>query len=246
MSLVKPSKQYAMTVVPYRPYRRFLQFFALSLTFLVAINGSFFAGHYYAVGSSENIVSERDILKDKYNEKSAEVARLDQQLANLKLAAEVERKANEEVRAEVVELKTKVAELQQDNTFYRSLMRPAPGDKGLVVDAPAVSATNIPHVYKYNFVIKQIVTQHRQVSGHVQFELLGKQGDVYQRLVLKDISDSVSVERIKLKFKYFQRIEGEMKLPADFTPERIELKVAVDRPNKVVIEKKFGWLVKES
>ncbi|MGH1486377.1 MAG: DUF6776 family protein [Cellvibrionaceae bacterium] len=246
MTTVKPSKQYEMTVVPHRPYWRFLQIFALSLTFLLAVIGSFLVGRYYGVVDTGGIDVELAEVKSQYTEKLDEAAKLEQQVANLRLAAEVDRKANEKVRGEVVDLKTQVAELEQDNTFYRSLMRPAPGDKGLVVDAPAITSTNIPNVYQYNVVIKQIVTQHRLVSGYVQFELLGKRGDIFQRLVLKDLSDTISVERIKLKFKYFQRIEGEMSLPDGFVPERIELKVVTERPNKVTIDKKFGWSLKKS
>ena len=246
MTAVKPSKQYAMTVVPHRPLYRYLLIFGLSITFLLAVTGSFLIGRYYAVGNNSDIIAERDRLKAESKTNVDTTRKLEQQAANLRLAAEVDRKANEEVRAEVVELKTRVAELEQDNTFYRSLMRPAPGDKGIVVDPPSVELTSTPGVYKYNMVIKQIVTQHRQVSGYMEFTLIGKQGEQQRTLALKDISDSVSVERVKLRFKYFQRIEGEMVLPADFTPERIVLKVLIQRPSNVVIDKKFGWLVKES
>ena len=246
MAAVKPSKQYQMTVVPHRPCWRFLQLFALSLTFLLTVAGSFFVGRYHGVVDTGGIDVELAEVKAQYSEKSAEAAKLEQQVANLRLAAEVDRKANEKVRSEVVDLKTRVAELEQDNTFYRSLMRPASGDKGLVVDAPVITASNLPNVYQYNVVIKQIVTQHRLVSGYLEFELLGKQGDTLRRLALKDLSDTISVERIKLKFKYFQRIDGEMLLPDGFVPERIELKVVTQRPNKATIDKKFGWSLKKS
>ncbi len=246
MTRVKPSKQYSMTVVPYRPYLRMFWFFALSLTFIVAVIGSFFIGRYYSVGGNGDVVAEYEELKQQYNEKLAQSVKLEQQIANLKLATEVDRKANEEVRSKVVELETQLADLEQDNTFYRSLMRPDPSDKGLVVDAPSVVQTRSAGVYKYNLVIKQIVAQHRKISGYATFELLGKQGDKNRKLALKDISESISVEKIKLSFKYFQRIEGEMALPEGFIPERIDLKVVVQRPKKAVVDKKFGWLVKES
>ncbi|MEO0443137.1 MAG: DUF6776 family protein [Pseudomonadota bacterium] len=245
MTSVKPSKQYAMAVVPYRPYYRYLVIFGLSLTFLLAVIGSFFAGRYYAVGNKGDILAERDRLRLGYQNTLVEARKLEQQTANLRLAAEVDRKANEEVRAEVVQLKTRVAELEQDNNFYRSLMRPAPGDKGIVVDAPSVELTNTPGVYKYSMAVKQVVTQHRQVSGYLQFSLIGSQAGERQTLALKDISDAVSVDRVRLRFKYFQRLEGEMRLPEGFTPERIVLNVVMQRPTSVVIDKKFGWLVKE-
>jgi len=247
MTTVKPSKQYSMTVVPHRPYLRMLIIFALSFTFLLVIIGSFWFGRYYSMGSSSSIGIERKDFKLEYESKLAEVGKLEQQVANLKLATEVDRKANEEVRAQVVDLKTQLAEMEQDNTFYRSLMRPNTADQGLIVDSPSVSAiVGSVNKYKYNVVIKQIVAQHRLLAGYLEFELLGRQADTVRKLPLKDISESVETERIKLRFKYFQRVEGEMVLPEGFVPERIQLKVVVQRPKKAVVEKKFGWLVKES
>jgi len=247
MTTVKASKQYSMTVVPHRPYRRILIIFALLFTFLIAVIGSFLLGRYYSTEGASVGSGEQKDFKFEYEAKLAEVAKLEQQVANLKLATEVDRKANEEVRAQVVELKTQLAEMEQDNTFYRSLMRPNSSDQGLIVAPPSVSAmTGSTNRYKYSVVIKQIVAQHRLLSGYLEFELLGRQAGTLRKLALKDVSDSVNVEQIKLRFKYFQPIEGEMVLPEGFVPERIELKVVVQRPKKVVIEKKFGWLVKQN
>lgn len=245
MSLVKPSKQYAMTVVPHRPIRRVVTISALSITVLLFIIGSFYGGRYYAVGNASSVDAERNELREKYSEKVAQVSKLEQQVANLKLAAEVDRKANDEVRAEVVQLKEQLNELEEKNSFYLSVMRPEPGSKGLVVDSPLITSADAPGVYKYNLVIKQIVTKHRKVSGYLEFEILGNQGDALVRLALKDVSKTVNTERIKLSFKYFQRIEGEMALPEGFVPKRLEIKVVAQKPSSVTIDKKFGWLLKE-
>ncbi len=246
MSAVKPSKQYAMTVVPYRPYMKAFKVFLLLLFIIVAVVASYFVGRYYKVGFNGGAIEEYVALQLEHKKELARSAKLEQQIANLKLATEVDRKANKEVRAQVVELETQLADLKQNNTFYRSLMRPAAGDKGIVVDAPVVLQNSTSGEYKYNLVIKQIVTKHQKVSGYLTFVLVGKRADKVVRLALKDVSEDVSVERIRLSFKYFQRIEGAMAFPEGFVPEKIEMKVVVQSPRKATIDKKFGWLVKES
>ncbi|MFT6388893.1 MAG: hypothetical protein ACJAUP_002278 [Cellvibrionaceae bacterium] len=236
-----------MMVIPHRPYLRVLIIFVLVATFLLAVTGSFLLGGYYSVDRVELGGEDITNFKLKYEEQLPELAKLEQQAANLRLANEVDRKANEEVRGQVVYLKTQLAEMEQDNTFYRGLMRPNANDQGLVVDAPSVAAiSGSIDRYKFNVVIKQIVAQHRLLSGYLEFELLGRQAGVIRKLALKDVSDSINVEQIKLRFKYFQRIEGEMLLPEGFVTERIHLKVVIQGPKKAVIEKKFGWLVKKS
>jgi hypothetical protein len=246
MSAVKESKQYAMTVVPHRPYVKALKILLFCVIFVLSVAASYFAGHYYNIGFSGATTAEYDELNARYKLELIKSAKLEQQVANLKLATEVDRKANKEVRAKVVELETQLADLKQNNTFYRSLMRPAAGDKGIVVDPPSVVPKNTAGEYAFNIVVKQIVAQHQQVSGYLTLVLVGKQSGEPATLALKDISDDISDERIRLNFKYFQRIEGDMTLPKGFVPDKIEMQVVIQNPKKAVIDKKFGWLVKES
>jgi hypothetical protein len=246
MSVVKQSKQYTMTVVPYRPYLKAFKVLLLYAFMVMAVAASYFVGRYFNVDLNGAAVEEYATLNAQHKRELAKSAKFEQQIANLKLATEVDRKANTEVRGKVVELETQLAALKQDNTFYRSLMRPAAGDKGIVVDPPAVIQKNASGEYKFNLVIKQIVAKHQKVNGYLTLVLVGKQSGEPVSLPLKDISSDVSDERIRLNFKYFQRIEGDMKLPDGFLPEKIEMKVVVQKPKKAVIDKKFGWLVKES
>lgn len=246
MSAVKQSKQYAMTVVPYRPYVKAFKVLLFCVLVVVAVAASYFMGRYYHVGFNGAAIEEYAAISALHKQELAKSVKFEQQIANLKLATEVDRKANTDVRAKVVELETQLADLKQDNTFYRSLMRPAAGDKGIVVDPPAVMQKNASGEYKYNVVIKQIVAKHQKVSGYLTLVLVGKQAGEPANLTLKDISSDVSKERIRLNFKYFQRIEGDMTLPEGFVPEKIEMKVVIQKPKKAVIDKKFGWLVKES
>jgi hypothetical protein len=125
-------------------------------------------------------------------------------------------------------------------------MRPTGEDKGIVVDPPSVIQMRAAGEFKYQLVVKQIVAKHKKVSGYLTLVLIGTQAGKPASLLLKDISSDVTDERIRLSFKYFQRIEGNMTLPEGFVPEEIELKVVVQSPDKAVIDNKFSWLLKES
>jgi hypothetical protein len=246
MPLVKQSKQYAMKVVPHRPYFKAFKVLLYFIIVALAMVASYFVGREHKVDFSDTSVKADVVLKALYKKELAKAAKFEQQIANLKLATEVDRKANTEVRAKVVELEMELAGLKQNNTFYRSLMRPAGSDKGIVVDPPSVTQNNSDGEYKYNLMVKQIVAKHQKVSGYLTLVLVGKQAGAPVSLMLKDISSDIIEERIRLDFKYFQRIEGYMTIPQDFVPEKIEMKVVVQSPKKAVINKKFGWLLKES
>ncbi|MFT7222962.1 MAG: hypothetical protein ACI82Z_000494 [Cellvibrionaceae bacterium] len=247
MGSVTPSRQYEVkVVVPHRPWRRpllatFILFMMIALTY-----GSFLYGRYLAVADVGKLQTIRDDLYRRYEEAAEEADQLQQQVANLSLAIEVDRRANEGVRSEVVELESYIAKLEQENIFYRSVMDPYSNNEGLVIDPPTITLRDSLSPYQYNFAIKQVVARHRLVSGYLQVQLLGKQDENIRRIPLKEISESIDKERINLKFKYFQRIKGEMLLPAGFTPEYIELKLVAKSPKKLSIEKKFDWSVQEN
>lgn len=246
MPKVKSSKQYNMKVVAHRPWRRFLTAIAILFVTIMLMIVSFFAGQHMAVGSNDRLVKERDRLLQLYREQREQVDKLEQQVVNLKLAVDVDSQANNDVRSEVVELQKYIAKLEQDNAFYRGLMQPDPKDKGLVIDPPTITVSDVANTYRYNLIIKQIVERHQLVSGYLEVAILGKQGEETHRISLKDLSESIDSERIKLRFKYFQPIEGEIALPVDFVPEHLELKVVTQRPKNLVIDKKFAWTTKES
>jgi len=234
-----------MMVVPHRPFWRFFRYFLFFAVLAAMVAGSFYLGQWYAVEDYTETLSEHSLYKQQLADTQAEFSKLRQEKANLALGSEVDRRANEELRTEIVNLNSQLANLEQDNNFYRELMSPKALERGIVVDVPSVEVLKGLNQYKYRLVVKQIAAQHNTVSGYVELFLVGTQNNEPTRIALMDISETVEEKRLKLSFKYFQRIEGEMVLPEGFEPKSIELKLVAQRPKKLVVDKKFGWAASE-
>lgn len=246
MTAVKGSKQNRMIVVPYRPWLRTAVSLAVLVVLGLSVSGSFWYGQQSGQALQAEAVAERDRLRVELSNSSRDADNLRQEVANLKLGAQVDRKASEGVRAEVIELKSQIAALKQDISFYRSLMAPTGNKRGLNIGSLNVISTGVPRQYEYKLVVQQLATRHTMLNGTLSFTIVGRQGEQLVTLPLKDVSDNVSYENIKLRFKYFQTIEGRLSLPETFEPERIELIARSTGKEPVVVEKKFGWLVQES
>ncbi|UTA47485.1 hypothetical protein L1F30_15185 [Simiduia sp. 21SJ11W-1] len=246
MSAVKGSKQYRLEVVPYRPWLRWSRRLLALLIAALAV----YAAHWY--GTSEALkyqaqaLGERDQFEQALSESRAEAEALRQEVANLKLGSQVDKAASEDVRNEVIRLKAEIAELQEDITFYRGLMMPSADKQGLTIGSLNVISTGEERRFNYKLVIQQLATNHKMLSGHVNFTIVGRQGGLPMSLALKDVSDAVSTTDIRLGFRYFQNIEGELVLPVGFEPMRIEIVAKARGSNGATVEKKFGWLVEES
>lgn len=246
MSAVKGSKPTRMVVVPYRPYARLTLVVAVVVLVLLTGVSSYFIGKYRGTSEEAGLLAERDSLRQELAQKAAEAEELSQQVANLRLASEVDRASNEDVRNQVIELKEKIANLEQDIAFYRNLMAPNENQRGLTIGSVDVISTGIPRRYNFKVVVQQFAINHQVLNGSLNITIVGYDGEEARRIPLKDLSDQVDEEDIKLRFRYFQNIEGQLQLPEGFEPERIELVAKSTGQNGTTVEKKFGWLTQES
>lgn len=250
MSTVQPSPEYNLAVVPYRPYYYFFRGVAFVLLAVLCALGSYYSGYYRGTSLHHAAIVERNELRVSSQEIEEENKQLVQNIANLTLGSEVDRKATEQVRGQVVELKNRIAELERNNTFYRDLMRPENDGQGVSIEEPSIVLltddvlSSDGAVYEYKMVVTQLAANRLQVEGYLEFLLIGvNDNGQSQRFSLHQVSEDQSAERIKLNFKYFQRIEGKLLLPRTFQPSRIELKVVSLKPKKALIEKKFNWAI---
>ena len=242
MSSVKGSKQYRLEVKPYRPAFRFL----VRTLMLVLVAGLVYASHWYgktqALSYQAQALEERDQFEAALQELQLEGETLRQEVANLRLGSQVDQAASEEVRNEVITLKATIAELEEDISFYRGLMSPSAESKGLTIGSLNVISTGVARHFNYKLVLQQLTSNHQLLTGTVTFTIVGRQGDLPMRLSLKDVSASINDVDIRLGFKYFQNVEGELVLPEGFEPNSIEIVAKVRGSSSAAIEKKFGWL----
>ncbi|WP_339065296.1 DUF6776 family protein [Teredinibacter turnerae] len=246
MTVVRGTKQFPLRVVRDRPLLR-----ALSYVLLVAVicgTGylSYNLGHSKGMAGREQALDDVTRLSAALLTRSNQVAELEQQIENFNLGAEIDRQANEDVRQEVIELKDQLAKLQEDNSFYRNLMAPSGNKVGLSFGAVEIVDTDVARQYDYKVVLQQLAVNHQLLNGYLIAKVVGRQNGVEVTLPLKDLSEQVSENRIKLRFKYFQTVQGRLALPEGFEPERLELEATSTGSRGVTVEKRFGWLVEEA
>ncbi|MFL0810573.1 MAG: hypothetical protein K6L76_09175 [Agarilytica sp.] len=245
MAIVKGTKQHRVRVIEDRPFLRWLIIFACVGLAALAVYLSFHRGH--SLGIKEQVRAEKEIadLNSQLGASLSRVTELEQKVANFDLGAEVDRKANEEIRQEVIALKEEIAKLEEDNTFYRGLMAPTKNKQGLTFGTVELSQTDKPRVINFRVVMQQLAVNHNLLKGALQFTIVGRQDGVDTSYTLRQLSKQISKDKVTLRFKYFQTIEGELTLPAGFEPLAIELVANSTGKNAVTVEKRFGWLVEE-
>lgn len=245
-TVVKGTTQRSVKVVEHRPFAGLIIVAFVVIALTAASYGSYFYGENTSRSNEKEAKDEIVRLTKALSVSQKQLRDAEQKLANIALGAEVDRSANETVRKEVTELREEIARLQEDNSFYRNLMAPTDDAKGLQIGTLELTRAGQDRRFSYRVVMQQLVSRHELLSGHLLFEIVGKQDGASKQYALKDLSSQVSAEKIKLRFKYFQNVEGELILPEGFEPDHIELIAQSSGKKPQRIEKKFGWLVEET
>lgn len=245
MKRVKGTKAYQYKVVKYRPSSWAAVATGFIALLLLLVQGAYWWG--LSKGTAEQAQALRELSSSRKELKSVQgsAEEIRQQLVNFQLGSEVDKSALEVVRNEVIQLKENMAQLEEENQFYRNLMAPSDNQRGLTIGAFEISQTDAPRTYRYKAVMQQLATQHNVLNGTLTFNVIGRMDGVLKVFSLNELTNDRESAKIKLRFKYFQNIEGELVLPAGFEPERIELEARSTGSKAVTVEKRFGWLVVE-
>lgn len=245
MAIVKGSKQYRVKVVEDRPLLRW-SILALCLGFAVlAVFLSHQRGYSFGMVKQEEVLNDLKRLQTALGASQSRTDELEQQVTNHSLGAEVDRRANESVRQEVMVLKEEIAVLTEENSFYRGLMAPTKNKRGLSFGAVELSRLDRARTFHYKVVMQQLATNHNLLKGTLLFKVHGRMEGLDVEYNLSQLSSQLKTEVIKLRFKYFQTVEGQLQLPEGFEPLRMELVAKSTGKNPVTVKKRFAWLVEE-
>ena len=241
--IVKGSKQLKMIVVPYRPWRKTLA--CLGILLLVAATG----GGFYFYGYSEGVFingdarQERDELIVQVDVMSSQLNILQQELTNSEQANAVDRQALEEVQGTIINLRETIAQLEEDVLYYKQIMSPENTETGLMIGQLDLLQTDLQNRIRYRLELRQAGNNDNLVSGYVNVNILGTRDRQEISMPLRSLAVEEDQLDIKLQFRYFQNIQGELILPDGFLPLGVQILAVDEGNNGKTIRKSFAWLV---
>jgi hypothetical protein len=169
---------------------------------------------------------------------------LRRQVAILDRSSVMDQRAIEEVQETIVGLRDRIAQLEQDIVYYRQVVSAETEDTGLIISQLDIDATREANRYRYKLVLRQQDADGDTfLTGHVNINLVGSRGEEQQILPLRDLSAEQDQLNIRLRFKYFQNIEGELVLPEGFVPDRLQIAAVSVEPVEKSINQSFSWVV---
>lgn len=232
-----------MVVVPHRPLRNVMLGLGLVCMMLLLALGMFFFGYNEGMDENFNVQQERDQLRSQLAENIEQLDSLQQQIINAEQASAVDRQALLEIQSVLVELREDNAQLEEDVLFYRQIMSPENTENGLVIGQLDLSSTEEENRIRYRIELKQLTNNENVISGHANVNIVGMQEGQEVSMPLRELAVDEDQLDIRLQFRYFQNIEGELVLPENFVPETIQIIAESQGQNAKTVRKSFVWLV---
>lgn len=235
----KPSEEYV--VIRHRPgYRLRRTVILLAFTVIAAVAG-YTAGlaqggfrFSSAEASNDQLAEEVETLRDQYRK-----AR--QNLVNLERGRAIDEQALREARNTMVNLETRISELEADVTFYRNIMAPSEAADGLQVDRFSLVPGRDDGRYGFKMVLTQVGNNKSYISGMVAVNVIGELDGEKEVIALRDLSDEIDDLGVKFRFRYFQDVEGSLTLPENFEPLEIQVVAQAEGQKASQAERTFDW-----
>ena len=192
---------------------------------------------YYIVDA----VRERQDFRKEIANLENEIVELNQEIALLKTHRDIEREAYDEVEASLTELQRKIQEQRDAIAFYRGIISPADGGRGLRVQDLKLTKGKEERQYNVRLVLVQVMQHDRSVKGEVDFSIAGDQDGVETTYTLNELLPDGAASDWPFSFRYFQDFDRQVILPEGFLPERIDIEVRSRTKSIASVKQSYLW-----
>lgn len=227
-----------LVVRPHRPWKMRLLWAIAFVVVVMAFYGAFEYGRIQGGYDRSLAQQEKRELRRELAQERETVRKLRERVALLERSSEVDREARERVRQEVASLQDEILELREELAFYRGIVSPEDGQRGLKVQSFWVRPREEAGHYAYRLMLIQAVKHDSRVRGTVSVTIHGVRDGESHAIDLAEVSDE---DEMAFSFRYFQGFKGEMVLPEGFTPRQIEVSVRPSGRGRDNVTRTYDW-----
>jgi cell division protein FtsB len=198
---------------------------------VLAVVGGYLVYEFGRIQAGYDLVdagSERRSYEQRIDGLEDEISALKEQIALLETHRDIDREAYREVEASLTELQAKIQEQRDAIAFYRGIVSPADGNKGLRVQDLKLTRGKNEREYNIRLVLVQAL-KHDDLDG------------VEKTFSYAELLPDEAEVAWAFSFRYFQDFNRQVILPDGFTPQRVNIEVQSRTRSISSIEESFAW-----
>lgn len=219
---------------------------ALALVFVIGGYLTFEFGRIQADYNIADAVIERREFNNEISGLEKQIAELKQETALLNTHSDIDREAYHVIEADLTELQRKIQEQSNAIAFYRGIVSPSDGGRGLKVQDLKITKGNEDRQFFMRLVLVQVLQHDRSVKGNVVFNVEGSQDGKAMTYALEQLLPEAANSNWPFAFRYFQDFDRELILPPGFKPEKINVEVKSQTKSIANVKQTFLWVSAQS
>ncbi len=216
---------------------------------VAVVAGGYLTFEFGRIQADYNVVDaaqQRQDFEDRIKGFQKQIVTLNQEIALLETHRNIDREAYKDVEIGLASLQDKIQEQRDAIAFYRGIISPADGQRGLRVQDLRLSKGTDDRQYHVRLVLVQVMQHDRSVKGKVNFSLEGAQDGVATTYKLEQLVPADESSNWPFSFRYFQNFERQLILPKGFLPERINIEVMSRTKSIASVKQSFLWQTGQS
>ena len=213
------------------------------------IVGGYLTFEFGRIQADYNVVDAAQKRHDDENRIAAlekQISTLKQEISLLETHRNIDREAYKDVETSLSNLQEKIQEQGDAIAFYRGIISPSDGQRGLRVQDLRLSKGKDDRQYHIKLVLVQVMQHDRSVKGEVNFSLEGAQDGVATSYNFEQLVPADEAGNWPFSFRYFQNFNRQLILPEGFLPERINIEVHSRTKSIASVKQSFLWKTGQS
>ncbi|MEM9403628.1 MAG: DUF6776 family protein [Pseudomonadota bacterium] len=216
---------------------------AVAAIALTAMYLSFELGRIQAGHNIVDVAAERQAFNAEIAGLENSIRELKEEVAVLETHKEIDTEAYREVEASLADLQSKIQEQRDAIAFYRGIVSPDDGARGLRVQEMTLTSGRDERVFNVRLVLVQAMRHDRRVSGDVVLQIAGEDDQGVRTYTYTELKTDAADSAWPFSFRYYQDFERELVLPDGFTPLSVSIEVRSRTRSIDSIEETYAWAV---
>ncbi len=175
------------------------------------------------------------------DEQAAESEELRRQITVLQTSQEIDQETYAQVETNLNQLQLRIQAQEEELAFYQGIISPEDGYAGLRVQTLNLTKSELDQHYLLRMVLVQAITHDRRVSGVVRLNIEGMRDGEPASLSTAEVLSGPQTSDIPYAFRYFQGLQREVVLPADFEPSQLQIEIWPQEPGGQRILHSYEW-----
>jgi hypothetical protein len=205
-----------------------------------ALAFAYFAGVYWGAPLSLRAAAQNKRLEHAFSAQSADNAHLRTREAFLDQSLALSKQSEAATRKALIAQRGKMMDLRRKLDFYEGIVTSGASKAAIKIAGLQIIPTRRKREYRFQIVLVHAGGKRgKSISGVCHIVLTGKRHGEEKRLSLAKISPH-SAKSMKFTLRYFHNLGGSFRLPAGFTPEKVNISVTTghDKPD---VTSSYNW-----